>query len=318
MEQVKRASVKTELRLGFATAEIGLFKTKASDPKSRSWDTAGPNGKPLRMVAKPVEAEPEDGSPDALGVVPVRETPPPADPGPEETPPPEEDLPTGDGTVPATTKNVLVEEGTDVEVEPKDVRRGIRLDDGEFADLTDQLVAVEEESRVEGLETLGFLRRERVPRDRIVDSYFLGADGKGSARLLRVLYEAMKESGRVAVVRWTKRKGQSLGILAPRGDGALVVLELAFAEVLRAPNAKCLAHLQAEIPRSVVEGAVSLIETMSWAPEALDSIRNRRVELEQELIDRAEAGEVKSYVIEKEERAEIDELGELLRGSAAA
>jgi Ku protein len=322
METVKRASVKTELRLGFASAEVGLYKTKAGDPKSRPWDKAGPNGHPLRMEAKPVEAAPDEGNADALGVTPVREEPPPTDPGPEAETPPVDEPParsSGGESVPATTKNVLVEEETGEEVEPDEVRRGLRLDDGSFTDLTDLLETVEEESRAEGVEVLGFIRRERVPRERVVDSYFLGAENASGARLVRVLFEAMKETGRVAVVRWTKRKGQSLGILTPRGDGAMVVLELAFAEVCRAPNAKCLAHLQAEVSRGIVEQAQTLIESMEWSPDRLDEVRNRRIELEQELIDRAEAGRIKGHKVEPEKKdAEIADLGDVLARSIAA
>lgn len=318
MEQVKRASVKTELRLGFASAAVGLYKTKGGDPKTRRWDKAGPSGGALRMEARPAEAPPEESPADALGVVPVQEEPPPADPGPEEMPPPEHHA-VGEepGSVPATVRNVLIEEGTGKEVAPEDVRRGLWLDDGEFVDLTDHLERVEEESRVEALEVLGFLRRERVPRERVVDSYFLAAEDGAGARLARVVYEAMKESGRVAVVRWTKRKGQSLGVLTPRGDGALVVLELAFAEVCRAPNAKCLSHLQAEVSRDVVEQAQGLIESMSWSPDQLDEIRNRRVELEQELLDGAERGKVKADVVAPERpAAEIADLAALLQPAA--
>lgn len=308
-EKVKRASTKTELRLAFATAEVGLYKIAGDDAKDRNWDSAGPNGNKLLTETRPVEAPIEEKG-DALGVTPIREEA-PEDPGPEEVPPIEETAPTPPSAdaVPAETKRVLVEAETGIEIEPEDVRKGIRFDDGRFVDLTDQIETVEEESRVEGLQVLGFLRRERVPRERVICSYYLGAESGSGAKLLRTLYEGMRDAGRVAVVRWTKRRGQTLGIVVPHSSGALVALEMLFAERVRDPNAKCLAHLQAEVTRGVVDRAVELIESMSWSPSQFDEIRNRRVELERELYARADAGEVEGYEIEPEKP--IDDLAEL-------
>lgn len=320
MEEVKRGE-NSELRFGIASAPVKLFKATGSDPKSRKFDTAGPNGLPLRMETRAAEADEEETAADVLGVTPVKEEEPaPTDPGPEAIPPVEEEetpAPASE-SVPGAKRRVLVEEGTGEEVEPDDVRKGLRIDDETFVDLTQHLEKVEEESRVEGLEALGFIRRERVPRERVVSSYFLGSDGKSSARLIRALYEGMKETGRVAVVRWTKRKGQSLGILTPRGDGAMIVLELAFAEVCRKPNARCLAHLRAEVSRDMVGHVETAIESMEWSPDRLDEIRNRRVELEQDLIDRAEAGKVEGHEIRPEKADEgMDDLAEILAKVAA-
>lgn len=334
LELVKRASVKTDLLLGEVKAPVSLFKTASSTKGSRKWDTAGPNGGLLRHEIRGVDAEPEE-TPDALGVgsAPIVEdtAPAPEDPGPEAEAPPVEEGPDGGhyggggapaaDSAPGTVKRVLVEgAGEDeVVVEPEDVRRGIRLDDGEFVDLTDQLGKAEEESRAEGLEVLGFVRRERVPRERVVGSYYLAGDKKDSLRLVRVLFESMQESGRVGVVRWTKSKGQTLGILTPRGDGAMVVLELDFAEVWKAPSPKCLAHRQAEVKRSEIDAAKVLIEKMSWSAGKIEEIRNRRVELEDELVEKAETGKVEEIdVAPAPLEPEMAELATLLKRSAAA
>lgn len=322
METVSKASVKTELRLGLVKEPVSLYKTMGSETKARSWDKAGPEGGVLRVKEIAVEKT-EEETPDALGITPVKDEPEPEaaeDPGPEEAPPVEAPgSPVPAQTRPAETKMILVEEGDEKEAEvlPEEVLRGIRLDDGEFVDLTQHLADAELESRAEGLETLGFLRRERVPRERVISSYFLAGDSADALKTVRTLYEGMKESGRVAVVRWTKRKGQSLGILSPRGDGAMVILELAFAEVCRAPNAKCLGHLRAEVTRGTVDAAVQLIDKMNWSPDQLDEIRNRRVELEEELIERAEDGKIEGYTPpELKADPALEELATLLKRSA--
>lgn len=328
METVKRASLTTSLALGLVEAPVKLFKTSGKEGKEPTFVTAGPNGKPLRAekraVETPVEETP-DGDPLGLSedegadptVVPPAKPAVTEDPGPESVPPLDESvgvpLAGGAESAPGTFKTVMIEEETGVEVEPDDVRRGIRLDDGRFADLTPLLDRIDEESKIERLQVLDFIRRERVPRERIVGSYYLAAGAKGYApRVLRILYEAMRRTERVAIVRWTKSKGQSLGFLIPHGSGALVVLEVTFADAARKPNATCLAHMKASVTEKHVERAVELISSMNAPPSVLDNYVNRRTQLQRELVERATAGVLDEFEIVEERADEVDELDQLL------
>lgn len=297
MEEVpKRASLRTEFVLGGLKVEAGLFKVHGKPPEVPEYVTAGPNGHPLRAEQKVVRA-PEgsvDEKADPLGV--------------EETEAPRSD--------PGEYKQVLVEEKSGVEVEKEDVRRGVRREDGTFVDLTDHLARIEEEAKLEAVEVLKFIDRRRVPRDRIRSAYYVALGGPLGLELQRTLYEAMKEGNRVAVVRWTKRSGQTLGILTPHPSGAVEILELAWHAEMRAPNAECLAHLHAQVTRGEVDRARELIESMAGKRVDLDAYEDRRWKALAELNARAEAGELDDYVMEPEEvEEEMASLERLLAES---
>lgn len=332
MQEVKKASTRTTLSLGLVEADVKLYKTTGKGEKDPTFTTAGPNGFPLRAEQRATEAEVADTEKaDPLGlaedgvdatVVPARV--PVEDPGPEEGPGPggsisvpAESSSSVVSSAPGTFKTVMVEEETGVEVEPEDVRRGVRRGDGSFVDLTGRLASIDEETKLDRIQVLDFIRRERVPRERVVGSYYLAADSKSSPRVLRVLYEGMKRAERVAIVRWTKMKGQSIGLLVPHGSGALVVLECVFADAARKPNGACLAHMRASVTETQVERAVELIESMNAPPSALDGYFDRRSQLQRELAEKAMEGEDLSAFAVAEEPAEaIRDLDELLIASA--
>ncbi|MGH2938292.1 MAG: Ku protein [Solirubrobacterales bacterium] len=334
METVKRASTTTVLKLGASVeAPVKLFKTTGKGEKSPSFVTAGPNGKPLRAAKKAVESGVDETEPtDVFGIEDEAEdsTVVPAakpvavmeDPGPEERPPVPDPGAAGVAPIesaPGQFKTVMIEEETGVEVEPEEVRKGIRREDGTFIDLTGQLEAIDEETKLDQIQVLDFIRRERVPRERIVGSYYLAAGDKGRPmKILRVLYEAMRRTERVAIVRWTKVKGQSVGILVPHGSGALAVLEVVFADAARKPNSVCLAHMRAEVTERQVDGAVKVIEAMSGPAAALDDYFDRRDQLRRQLVDKAEMGDdLGEFAVVEKPADEIEELEALFERTAA-
>lgn len=325
MQEVKKASTRTTLSLGLVEAEVKLYKTTGKGEKDPTFTTAGPNGYPLRVEQRAQEAAVEDTEKaDPLGLEDGGDdgtVVPPAAPAVEEDPS-SEGVPPADSSLvvssaPGTFKSVMVEEETGVEVEPEDVRRGVRRDDGTFVDLTGRLTAIDEETKLDRIQVLDFIRRERVPRERVVGSYYLAADSKSSPRVLRVLFEGMKRSERVAIVRWTKMKGQSIGLLVPHGSGALVVLECVFADAARKPNAACLAHMRAAVTETQVDRAVELIESMNAPPSALDGYFDRRAQLQRELAEKAEEGvDLSDFAVVEEPSEALRSLDELLVASA--
>jgi non-homologous end joining protein Ku len=195
-----------------------------------------------------------------------------------------------------------------------DYRRGVKKPDGSLIDVTDQLMEIEEDSKLDAIEIVDFIDRRKGPRERILGSYYLGT--ASAPRLFADLRKAMQDTSRVAVVRWTKRKGQSLGILTPHPTGALCVLELAFYAETRAPAPECLAHAHAEPAAEEVAGAVDLILAMAGRREDLDSYADRRWQAERELEVRALEGELDDYVLPPAEQPEeLVNLERVLRGS---
>lgn len=321
-EAAKRASKLTTLTIGEVKVPVGLFTTK-QDPKSvAKFATAGPNGGVLayetRAVAAPVgEGDgpdvPVQSDPLAVGDVVA------ADPGPEardEAPEPEV---TQAAVVPGEYKQVLVEAGTGEVVEKEKVRRGIRREDGSFIDLTDQVEAIDERTKLERMDVVGFIDSTRVTRSRVLGSYFVGAgDDPQAPRALRLIAEGLKKTRRAGVVKWTKASRQTLGVLVSEG-GTLRLLELAWAEDLREAPAKAAVIAKAVVTESEVDAVCELIEAMSDTTETLDNLRDDAIALREELIARAEAGEMDVRVVEPVAEAEsAPDLEAALTASIAA
>lgn len=202
-------------------------------------------------------------------------------------------------------------------------RKGIRKADGVFVDLTDEIEEIAERSTLEEMRVVSFIDVRHVPRERIIGSYYLAGDDLQGllppTRLLAVLMRAMRASSKVALVRFSKRKGQTLGVITSQRSGALLLLELAYSAQERSPNPRCLAHAKVEPREGEVEGALELIQSMAGKRDSLDGIRDARLVMEDELIARAEAGELDEYELtgDAAEDHEIDQLGQLLAQAAA-
>lgn len=306
---VSRPSTSTVMRIGSVKTPVSIYKVVGDPRKSRTWELADEEGQPWSAAeAHPAgpPAEPED-DPLAGTAVPTASS-----------------APIG-GAVPPAGEQKKAEEAED-EDEPTQPRKGIRKEDGGFVDLTDQIADIGERATLEEMRVLFFLDARHVPRERIIGSYYLAGAALGEAdtdivpsvRLLKTLHIALGVTKRVAVVRFTKRRGQTLGVLVARRDGALLLLELAFAAQVRQPNGKCLAHTKAEVSMEALHSATRLIASMAGKRDSLDGVRDARVVMEDELVARAEAGELDDYelVAELDADEETEQLGKLLAGVA--
>jgi hypothetical protein len=334
---VSRTSNTTTLRIGPVKTPIALYKiTSESAAKARKWDLADGDGEPWSPPAAAATPPEPQGEPLGAPAAPVGGAvaggPPPAAGEGEEPPQGEPQgggAPIGGAVPPAgqAEEPPVGEEEAEEEAQP---RKGIRKADGAFVDLTDQIGEIAERATLEEMRVVSFIDVRHVPRERVIAAYYLAGDSMNEAasadsdtwppgRLLRVISTAMRSTQKVAVVRFTKRKGQALGVLTWRRDGALVLLELAFAAQVRRPNGKCLAHTKAEVVSpGAVKGAIELIEAMAAKRDSLDGIRDARVVMEDELIARAEAGELDDYelVADLDVAEETEQLGALLAEAA--
>jgi non-homologous end joining protein Ku len=293
-EASKRAATLTTLVIEQVRVPVGLFVTTAKPGKLTEFGTAGPHGgvlfyddaateAPLRSDEPMPEISTSAGVTDPLA----------ADPG-SDVPPVTESASNGPsaGAVPGTFKQVLVEEGTGAQVEKSDVRRGVRLDDGSFIDCTPQLQRIEDETKLEEMRVVEFVDVGVVERARVEASYYIGASEPQAAKPLKLIFEAMRVSRRVAVVKWSNRSRQSLGVLTAHGNsGCLVLLKLAWAEDLREPPAKAISVSRARVSVEEIKMAVRLVAAMS-GKGSLDVLRDDAVARREELYAAALAGEV--------------------------
>lgn len=307
------ASTTTTLVLGSVTAEVALLKTTGDPVKLPEFVRAGPSGGALRKESRLVyEAQVPKTDPLAISAESDAET----GAWAEVT----DAFQAGEGFIPAEYRDVLVEEGSNAEVREDEVRRGIRDDSGVFIDLTEHLARIDEETKLQEMEVAAFIRVEQVPRERVTGSYYLASSDGTGAKVLRLVYEAMRKSRRVAVVRWTKRTRQALGVIVPHAaSGALLVLELSWEAQWRTPPPRALSHLMpvADVSPSEIEAAVSLVDALADSRAALDEMEDDAVRLRTELVDEArELGATPGFTETGKERFLGGSLEDLLLRSA--
>lgn len=341
MENAK--GTKTVLKVGQIERPVILHTIVSEPGKLKDYAVAGPNGRALRRIDR-AEAAPEEES--AGGDVPVKAAPlatselearpvPVEDPGPE--------APKNVGwesavldkrpSEPGRFRSVLIEtpgegetEDAMPEVTPEMMRRGLRLADGKFIDLTDQLTAIEQRTKLERMEVVATIDVGQVPRDAIVGSYYLSSDAgkqgpQDGPRVLRLLFESMRRVRRVCVVTWTARSRQKLGIIAPnpKRSNAIEVLSLAWAEDIRQPGDRQLAHMQAEVFEQEVDAFAELLLALhETKAEGLDSMRDEARSLREELEARALADDVEEFAVVAPVAEEAVSLSEQLEASLEA
>lgn len=275
-------ATKTTLAFGLVSIDVALYKTVGEAEKPPKWATAGPGrGEILPLEEKtPDTGTSSGGAPpasDPLASDPAEAFQQIADTGPDGDP---EEQPVGreaDGTL----------------VFKDEVRRGIRKDDGSFADLTDGLEEIAERTKLEEMRIADFIRTEEVHRGRILGSYFLAPDGPGAPKVIRLLHEAMKLQKRVAVVKLTKRSKQALGVLIPDAQtGSLMLIECAWNEDMRPAPSKVTNVAEVEVDPTEVAITCELIQAMSSTRAmSLDEQEDDSRHLIRELVARVEAGE---------------------------
>lgn len=307
-EAAKRATVLTKLVIGKVEVGVGLFTTKAKPGELAEFDTAGPNGGVLAFEdsarAKALSSEQQMEEIEAPGA----SDPLAADPGSESP------MPSNGGTAPAAVPGefarVLVEQGSGQIVEREDVRKGVRQEDGSFIDCTAHLAAIEADTKLDQMEVVAFIDVGQIDRARITDSYFIGAQESEDAKPLRLIYEAMKLKRRVAVVKWSSKSRQSLGVLSAHGRSkTLVLLKLTWAEDVREAPAKARSIQSAGVTAEEIDIAASLIEAMGDTPDALDELRDDAIARREQLRADAEAGKVAPVeLVEAPEPAGVEQF----------
>lgn len=330
---VDRISLRTTILWGRVKAPVALFKT-TGESKEKDFERAGPNGKPIVPFAKwnaEKEAEKSATFAETLAAAPDPLAAAPAEPlaPKQEThfePKTAEELESDPETARAQAiayaelmGTLWVEEGTEELVLPDEIRRGVRLEDGEFVDVTDQLARIDEETQLEEMRIISFIRIEQVPRARITRSYYLGHDAPGSSKLLKALYVGMKQTGRAAVVKWTKTSRQALGILRvdPKRD-ALVVLEVEWAGNWREPGDRVTQFQNAVLTDEEARAAELLVHAMADSVASLDELADDARALREELLVHAITGMVEGFTTLEHPEAEEDApLAAALRDSVA-
>jgi DNA end-binding protein Ku len=116
-------------------------------------------------------------------------------------------------------------------VEREEMVKGYKLPDGGYVTFTKQELKELEEKGNNTIEVMEFVPAAQVDRVFLEKSYFLGPD-KGGERAYRLLSEALKQTGRVAVGQYAARGKQYLVSVRPAANG-LVMEQLHYGDEVR-------------------------------------------------------------------------------------
>lgn len=298
--EVSRASSRTTLVWGQIEAKVSLFKMTAAVPEA-AFDTEKVE-EPSTDI--PVTAEGIEDAPSSVG----------------------EPLSRGDAISQsaelAKSLGLSVTSGAsparEEPVTPPKPRKGLYRADGTFLDLTDRLEAITEATKLDQMKIIRFVPSASVPRILIREAYYLGMDGKPSAKALRALEVGMARFNVVALVKWTKTSRQALGVLSATKKG-LVALQLAWPEELLNPSPRVLQHRQALLTEAEEQLSRNLVHAMTGSPSIVMEQADDAVTQRKALRAAAEAGLLDAWEAPSAPvRPDVESLLDALRGSVEA
>ncbi|WP_460542590.1 non-homologous end joining protein Ku [Glycomyces halotolerans] len=199
-------------------------------------------------------------------------------------------------------------------VEPEEIVKGVEDDEtGEVILLDDDDLEDLPVSSSKTIEVVQFVDGEQIDPVHYEKSYY-AEPGKGAAKPYLLLREALLDSGKIAIVRVTLRRRESLAALRPR-DEVLMLHTMLWPDEIRKPE---VSGLEGEARRQELEMAGTLIDTMSgdWHPEDYSDTYQEALE---ELIEAKKEGRTEVVKVSKEEpKAKVIDLVDALKQSVEA
>lgn len=201
-----------------------------------------------------------------------------------------------------------------VEVKTEDLVRGYEYEKGRYVIIEEEDLEKIPLSTLKTIEILDFVSLQEVDPIYFVKSYYI-APGDLGARPYRLLYEAMKQTGRIAIARVVLRQKESLALLRVYAN-CLVLETIFYPDEIR--NPALIPELQGEVNvhENELKMAISLIEnlTAEFRPE---KYTNQYRQALMELIEAKIVGE-EVAVPAQPEAAKVIDLMEALKASIEA
>jgi len=163
-------------------------------------------------------------------------------------------------------------------VERDDMVKGYEFEKGKYVQFTPEEFKALEERASNAIDIAEFVPAAQVDRVLVDRSYFLGPD-KGGDRAYRLLAEALKETGRIAVGQYAARGKQYLVAVRPEKDG-LVMEQLRYANEVRKIDDVSIPNVEPK--KNELQLAVQFVQQASsdaFHPESYeDNVRKRVLE----------------------------------------
>ena len=177
-------------------------------------------------------------------------------------------------------------------VENDDRVKGYEFTKGQYVVFTpEELKALEEPKGTGAIEITEFLPGDQVDRIYTDRTYFLGPD-KGGERAYKLLADALKKTGRVALGQWKARGKQYLILVRPL-EGGLAMEQLKYPEELRS-----IAEVpipKTEVKKSELDMAIKFIDQAAseeFKPQDYkDTVRRRILDQIQQKVEGKEITE---------------------------
>jgi len=176
-------------------------------------------------------------------------------------------------------------------VEKDEMVKGYEFSKGQYVIFSPEELKALEEKSTNAIEVAEFVPAKQVDRVYVEKSYFLGPD-KGGERAYRLLAEALKQTGRVAVGQYAARGKQYVVSVRPEQDG-LVMEQLRYANEVRRIDEVPIPKVDLKKPELTL--AVQLVDQASseaFKPENYeDNVRKRVLEQIQRKVEGKEITE---------------------------
>lgn len=137
-----------------------------------------------------------------------------------------------------------------------------------------------------------FAKKDEIPTIAIEDSYYVGTEKEkvGGYVAFATFRDAMIKADKVAIVKWTTRGYDNLGILEPYANG-FVVSAIRFAQEIRSPDE--IEIMKAEPNKKLVKSIVSIIDSMTKKFDH-DSIRDKSTDTIVGYVEKRVSGEIEA------------------------
>lgn len=196
-------------------------------------------------------------------------------------------------------------------VEKDDMIKGYEFSKGQYVLFTPDELKDLGEKGTGSIDVQEFVTQDDVDRRYVDRTYFLGP-GKGGEKAYRLLVEALKKTGRVAIGQYAARGKQYLILLRPLEDG------LAMEQLKYANEVRTIADVpipKVDLKKNEIDLAIQLVEqgkSEKFKPEAYDdNVRKRQLEQ----IQRKVAGKEITAEPEEAPKVQILDLMEALKAS---
>jgi DNA end-binding protein Ku len=200
------------------------------------------------------------------------------------------------------------------EVDYGEVVKGYELAPGRYVVIEPEEFAALEPAFTRTIEIEDFVQLEEIDAVFFDRPYFV-VPGKGGARSYRLLVEAMRETGKVAIGRIVLRSREQLVAIRPREDALLMVTMNFGDEIQQTSSFYELEEAQVEVSENELEMARRLVDSVS-RPFDIANYHDTYREALMDLIDRKANGE--EVVLEpaaKDERLQAPDLMSALEAS---